>query len=230
MSSTANNNEKHNVNYSEMAEKIHVLIADDHAIVRQGLRLILSETDDLVVAGEAEDGADAIVLARQQAWDVFLLDVTMPNRDGIDTLKQLKKEFPRSPVLILSMHPEEQFAVRALKAGASGYLNKQSAPEQLVTAIRQVATGKKYVSAAVAQQLANAISDDSDKPPHERITDREYQVLSLIASGKTLTQVAETLNLGVATVSTYRARLLEKMGLRSTAELIRYGLENGLVE
>ena len=154
----------------------------------------------------------------------------MPNRDGIDTLKQLKKEFPRSPVLILSMHPEEQFAVRALKAGASGYLNKQSAPEQLVTAIRQVATGKKYVSAAVAQQLANAISDDSDKPPHERITDREYQVLSLIASGKTLTQVAETLNLGVATVSTYRARLLEKMGLRSTAELIRYGLENGLVE
>ncbi len=213
-----------------MSEKIHVLIADDHAIVRQGLRLILSETDDLVVAGEAEDGADAMILARQQPWDVFLLDVTMPNRDGIDTLKQLKKEFPRSPVLILSMHPEEQFAVRALKAGASGYLNKQSAPEQLVTAIRQVATGKKYVSAAVAQQLANAISDDSDKPPHERITDREYQVLSLIASGKTLTQVAETLNLGVATVSTYRARLLEKMGLRSTAELIRYGLENGLVE
>ena len=213
-----------------MSEKIHVLIADDHAIVRQGLRLILSETDDLVVAGEAEDGADAMVLARQQHWDVFLLDVTMPNRDGIDTLKQLKKEFPRAPVLILSMHPEEQFAVRALKAGASGYLNKQSAPEQLVTAIRQVAMGKKYVSAAVAQQLANAISDDSDKPPHERITDREYQVLSLIASGKTLTQVAETLNLGVATVSTYRARLLEKMGLRSTAELIRYGLEHGLVE
>ena len=213
-----------------MSEKIHVLIADDHAIVRQGLRLILSETDDLVVAGEAEDGADAMLLARQQHWDVFLLDVTMPNRDGIDTLKQLKKEFPRAPVLILSMHPEEQFAVRALKAGASGYLNKQSAPEQLVTAIRQVAMGKKYVSAAVAQQLANAISDDSDKPPHERITDREYQVLSLIASGKTLTQVAETLNLGVATVSTYRARLLEKMGLRSTAELIRYGLEHGLVE
>ena len=213
-----------------MSEKIHVLIADDHAIVRQGLRLILSETDDLVVAGEAEDGADAMLLARQQHWDVFLLDVTMPNRDGIDTLKQLKREFPRAPVLILSMHPEEQFAVRALKAGASGYLNKQSAPEQLVTAIRQVAMGKKYVSAAVAQQLANAISDDSDKPPHERITDREYQVLSLIASGKTLTQVAETLNLGVATVSTYRARLLEKMGLRSTAELIRYGLEHGLVE
>ena len=225
-----NNQANHSASYSEMTEKIHVLIADDHAIVRQGLRLILSETDDLVVTGEAEDGADAMILARQQQWDVFLLDVTMPNRDGIDTLKQLKKEFPRSPVLILSMHPEEQFAVRALKAGASGYLNKQSAPEQLVTAIRQVANGKKYVSAAVAQQLANAISDHNDKPAHERITDREYQVLSLIASGKTLTQIADTLNLGVATVSTYRARLLEKMGLRNTAELIRYGLEHGLVE
>jgi two-component system invasion response regulator UvrY len=161
---------------------------------------------------------------------VFLLDVSMPNRNGIDTLKQLKKEFPRLPVLILSMHPEEQYAVRALKAGASGYLTKQSAPEQLVNAIRQVASGKKYLSPAVAQQLADAISEDTEKSPHERITDREYQVLKLIAAGKTLTQIAETLNLGVATVSTYRARLLEKMGLRSTAELIRYGLEHGLAE
>jgi DNA-binding NarL/FixJ family response regulator len=213
-----------------MADKIHVLIADDHAIVRQGLKQILSATDDLVVAGEADDGAEALHLAREQSWDVFLLDVSMPNRNGIDTLKQLKKEFPRLPVLILSMHPEEQYAVRALKAGASGYLTKQSAPEQLVTAIRHVAKGKKYVSPAVAQQLAEAISDDNDKHPHERITDREYQVLKLIASGNTLTQIAEELNLGVATVSTYRARLLEKMGLKSTAELIRYGFEHGLVE
>ena len=162
-----------------MADKIHVLIADDHAIVRQGLKQILSETEDLLVTGEADDGAEALNLARQQPWDVFLLDVSMPNRNGIDTLKQLKKEFPRLPVLILSMHPEEQYAVRALKAGASGYLTKQSAPELLVTAIRQV---------------------------------------------------AEKLNLGVATVSTYRARLLEKMGLKSTSELIRYGLEHGLAE
>jgi DNA-binding NarL/FixJ family response regulator len=154
----------------------------------------------------------------------------MPNRNGIDTLKQLKKEFPRLPVLILSMHPEEQYAVRALKAGASGYLTKQSAPELLVTAIRQVASGKKYLSPAVAQQLAEAISDNTDRSPHERITDREYQVLVLISTGNTLTQVAEKLNLGVATVSTYRARLLEKMGLKSTAELIRYGLEHGLAE
>lgn len=213
-----------------MADKIHVLIADDHAIVRQGLKQILSDTEDLLVTGEADDGAEALNLARQQPWDVFLLDVSMPNRNGIDTLKQLKKEFPRLPVLILSMHPEEQYAVRALKAGASGYLTKQSAPELLVTAIRQVASGKKYLSPAVAQQLAEAISDNSDKSPHERITDREYQVLVMIAAGKTLTQVAEQLNLGVATVSTYRARLLEKMGLKSTAELIRYGLEHGLAE
>jgi len=213
-----------------MADKIHVLIADDHAIVRQGLRQILSETDDLLVTGEADDGAEALNLARQQPWDVFLLDVSMPNRNGIDTLKQLKKEFPRLPVLILSMHPEEQYAVRALKAGASGYLTKQSAPELLVTAIRQVASGQKYLSPAVAQQLAEAISDNTEKSPHERITDREYQVLVMIAAGKTLTQVAEQLNLGVATVSTYRARLLEKMGLKSTAELIRYGLEHGLAE
>jgi len=213
-----------------MHNKIHVLIADDHAIVRQGLKQILSETEDLVVAGEADDGAEALQLARQQHWDVFLLDVSMPNRNGIDTLKQLKKEFPRLPVLILSMHPEEHYAVRALKAGAAGYLTKQSAPEQLVNAIRQVAGGKKYVSAAVAQQLVEALSEGTDKLPHERITDREYQVLVMIASGYPLTQIAESLNLGVATVSTYRARLLEKMGLRSTAELIRYGLENGLVE
>lgn len=213
-----------------MDDKIHVLIADDHAIVRQGLKQILSETPELVVAGEAEDGVEALALARQQQWDVFLLDVSMPNRNGIDTLKQLKKEFPRLPVLILSMHPEEHYAVRALKAGAAGYLTKQSAPDQLVTAIRQVAQGRKFVSAAVAAELADAISTTDDKLPHERITDREYQVLTLIASGKTLTQIADALNLGVATVSTYRARLLEKMGLRNTAELIRYGLEHGLVD
>ncbi len=209
---------------------IRVLIADDHAIVRQGLKQILSETEDLLVAGEADDGAEALLLARQTPWDVYLLDVSMPNRNGIDTLKQLKKEFPRLPVLILSMHPEEHYAVRALKAGAAGYLTKQSAPDQLVTAIRQVAQGRKFVSAAVAAELADAISTTDDKLPHERITDREYQVLTLIASGKTLTQIADALNLGVATVSTYRARLLEKMGLRNTAELIRYGLEHGLVD
>ncbi len=213
-----------------MAEKIHVLIADDHAIVRQGLKQILSETDDLVVAGEADDGVEALQLARSCQWDAFLLDVSMPNRNGIDTLKQLKKEFPKLPVLILSMHPEEQYAIRALKAGASGYLTKQSAPEQLVTAIRQVARGKKYVSPTVAMQLADAIANDFEQPAHELLSDREYEVLKLIAAGKTLTQIADELNLAVATISTFRARILPKLGLASTAEMIRYGLEQGLVE
>jgi DNA-binding NarL/FixJ family response regulator len=213
-----------------MAEKIHVLIADDHAIVRQGLKQILSETEDLVVAGEADDGVEALQLARSCQWDAFLLDVSMPNRNGIDTLKQLKKEFPKLPVLILSMHPEEQYAIRALKAGASGYLTKQSAPEQLVTAIRQVARGKKYVSPTVAMQLADAIANDSEQPAHELLSDREYEVLKLIAAGKTLTQIADELNLAVATISTFRARILTKLGLASTAEMIRYGLEQGLVE
>jgi two-component system, NarL family, invasion response regulator UvrY len=213
-----------------MADKINVLIADDHAIVRQGLKQILSETEDLLVAGEADDGADALRLARNQNWDVFLLDVTMPNRNGIDTLKQLKKEFPRLPVLILSMHPEEQYAVRAIKSGASGYLTKQSAPELLVTAIRQVAAGKKFISPSLAERLAEAITDDSEKAPHENLSDREYEVFILIASGKTLTQIAEQLSLSVATVSTYRARIIEKTNLRSNAEMIRYGLERALIE
>ncbi len=213
-----------------MANKIHVLIADDHAIVRQGLKQILSETEDLIVAGEADDGVNALQLARQQQWDVFLLDVSMPNRNGIDTLKQLKKEFPRLPVLILSMHPEEQYAVRAIKAGASGYLTKQSAPEQLVTAIRQVALGKKYLSPTVALQLADAIAGDSERPLHEMLSDREYEVFKMIAAGRTLTHIAEELNLAVATISTFRARIIEKTGLRSNAEMIRYGLEQGLVE
>lgn len=212
-----------------MAEKINVLIADDHAIVRQGLKQILSETDDLIVSGEAEDGADALRLARHAPWNVFLLDITMPNRNGIDTLKALKKEFPRQPVLMLSMHAEEQYAVRAIQAGAAGYLTKQSAPEQLVTAIRQVARGEKYISPTLAARLAEVVAG-GERAPHESITNREYQVLVLIASGRTLTQIAEELNLTVATVSTYRRRLLEKMNLKSTAELIHYGLRHGLVE
>ena len=213
-----------------MSKPIRVLIADDHAIVRQGLRQILSDTPDMLVAGEAENGVQALQMVRQGGWDVVLMDVTMPERNGIDTLKLLKKEFPKLPVLILSMHPEEHYAIRALKAGASGYLTKQSAPEQLVTAIRQVAGGKKYVSAAVAEELANAIGEDTDKLPHEKLSDREYQTLCMIASGKALSQIAEELNLSVKTVSVYRARLLEKMRLKNNAELTHYGLKHGLVE
>lgn len=213
-----------------MEKPIRVLIADDHAIVRQGLRLILLDTPDMVVAGEAENGVEAMHMVRKGGWDVVLMDVTMPERNGIDTLKLLKKEYPRLPVIILSMHPEEHYAIRALKAGASGYLTKQSAPDQLVTAIRQVAGGKKYVSAAVAEQLANAIGEDTDKLPHEKLSDREYQTLCLIASGKALSQIAEELNLSVKTVSVYRARLLEKMQLKNNAELTHYGMKHGLAE
>ncbi|GAB4060355.1 response regulator transcription factor [Uliginosibacterium sediminicola] len=213
-----------------MASKIRVLIADDHAIIRHGLKQILSDTDDMEVVVEADGGVKALQLLRTTPCDVVLMDVSMPDRNGIDTLKLVKKEFPKLPVLILSMHPEEQYAVRALRAGAAGYLSKQGAPEQLVTAIRQVASGKKYVSAAVAEELANAIGEDVERPPHEKLSDREYQTLCMISSGKTLTQIAEQLNLSVKTVSVYRARLLEKMKLRNNAELTHYGLKHGLVE
>ena len=213
-----------------MNKPIRVLIADDHAIVRQGLRQILSDTPDLTVAGEAENGVQAVQMVRTGEWDVVLMDVSMPDRNGIDALKIIKKEFPRLPVLILSMYPEEQYAIRALKAGAAGYLTKQSAPELLVTAIRQVASGKKYVSPSLAEELANAIGDDNQRLPHEKLSDREYQTLCMIASGKTPTEIAEALNLSVKTVSVYRARLLEKMNLRNNAELTHYGLKHGLAE
>lgn len=213
-----------------MSKPIRILIADDHAIVRQGLRQILSDCDDLFVAGEACNGVEALGRLRQDEFDLVLLDVSMPDRNGIDALKLIKKEYPRLPVLMLSMHPEDQYAIRALKSGASGYLTKQSAPEMLVTAIRQVACGKKYVSPSLAEALANAISDDTERAPHETLSDREYQTLCMIASGKTLSQIAEELNLSVKTVSVYRARLLEKMRLRNNAELTHYGLKHGLVD
>lgn len=213
-----------------MTEKIRVLIADDHAIIRQGLKQILSETDDLEVTGEADGGIPAVQMIRDHQYDVVLMDISMPDRNGIDALKLIRKENPRVPVLMLSMHPEEQYAIRALRAGAAGYLSKQGAPEQLVTAIRQVASGKKYVSAAVAEELANAINEDLDRPAHEKLSDREYQTLCMISSGKTLTQIAEELNLSVKTVSVYRSRLLEKMKLHNNAELTHYGLKHGLVE
>ena len=213
-----------------MSKPIRVLIADDHAIVRQGLRQILSDTPDLTAAGEAENGVQAVQMVRAGEWDVVLMDVSMPDRNGIDALKLIKKEFPRLPVLILSMYPEEQYAIRALKAGAAGYLTKQSAPDLLVTAIRQVASGKKYVSPSLAEELANAIGEDTERPAHEKLSDREYQTLCMIASGKTPTEIAEALNLSVKTVSVYRARLLEKMHLRNNAELTHYGLKHGLAE
>jgi DNA-binding NarL/FixJ family response regulator len=209
---------------------IRVLIADDHAIVRHGLKQILAETDDLVVAGEAETGFQAIKMARQDTFDVVLLDISLPDRNGIEVLSQIKKTHPRLAVLMLSMHTEHEFAIRALKAGASGYLNKQSAPVQLVTAIRQVAVGRKYISAALAEELANSLGGDTEQPLHELLSDREFQTLRLIASGKSLSVISEELSLSPKTVSVYRARLLEKLDLRNNSDLTRYAIKNNLVD
>ena len=211
-------------------ELIKVLIADDHAIVREGLKQILADSGGIVVVGDAENGNDAIKLARTIEADVLLLDISMPDKSGIEVLKQVKKETPKLTVLMLSMHREDQYAIRSLKAGAAGYLNKQSAPAELVDAIRQVAAGRKYISPALAQELANQIGDDRNVPPHETLSDREYQTLIMIASGKTVSDIALELSLSVKTISMYRTRLLQKMKLRHNAELTHYAIKNHLVE
>jgi DNA-binding NarL/FixJ family response regulator len=215
-----------------MTEKatIRVFIADDHAIVREGLKQILAESRDIIVAGEAENGLDAIKQFRKAKCHVMLLDISMPDRSGIEVLKQVKKENPEIAVLMLSMHREDQYAIRSLKAGAAGYLTKQSAPGELMTAIRQVASGQKYVSAALAQELASQLGDDHEAAPHESLSDREYQTLTMIASGKTVTAIAEELSLSVKTISEYRARLLVKMKLKNSAELTHYAIKNQLIE
>jgi len=209
---------------------IKVLITDDHAIVRQGLKQILGETADMTVVGEADTGLKAIRMADSIAADVMLLDIGLPDRSGIEALKQIKKDHPKLAVLMLSMHAEDQYALRAIKAGASGYLNKNSATELLVTAIRKVASGKKYISPALAEELANNILHNDEQPLHQTLSDREFQTLCLIASGRSLTQAAEDLSLSVKTVSVYRARLLEKMNLKNNAELTHYAIKNQLVE
>ena len=207
---------------------IRVLIVDDHAIVRRGLRQILAETSDIAVTGEAETGFQAIKIARQDTFDVVLLDISLPDKNGIEVLKQIKKEQPKLAVMMLSMHTEREFAVRALKAGASGYLTKQSAPALLVTAIRHVAAGKKYVSPALAEELASSLGADTERPPHESLSDREFQTLRLIASGKTLSDIAAELRLSPKTISVYRARLLAKLKLSSNSALTRYAIKNQL--
>ncbi len=215
-----------------MTEKhtIRVFIADDHAIVREGLKQILAESPDIIVAGEAENGLDAIKLFRRARCHVMLLDISMPDKNGIDVLKQVKKENPDMAVLMLSMHREDQYAIRSLRAGAAGYLTKQSAPRELVNAIRQVAGGMKYVSAALAQELASQVGEGHEAPLHESLSDREYQTLTMIASGKTVGTIAKELSLSVKTISEYRARLLVKMKLKNSAELTHYAIKNELIE
>ena len=209
---------------------IRVLIADDHAVVRQGLKQILGDIPEMVVAGEATNGQEVLDKVRAETWDVVVLDISMPDRSGLDILKQLRSERPELPVLVLSMHSEDQYAMRVLKAGASGYLTKDSAPDELVKAIRKVVSGGRYVSSLLAEKLAFEIGTDSSRLPHETLSDREFQVLRLIAAGKSVTEIAAELYLSVKTVSTYRARLLEKMNLGTNAELMHYAMQNHLID
>ncbi len=210
---------------------LKIIIADDHAIVRRGLKhIVLEEHDDAHVC-EAADSNAVLNLLRAEPFDVVVLDITMPGRDGLELLKELKRDAPQMPVLMLSMHPEERFAVRALKAGASGYLTKESAPDELCVAIRKVLRGGKYISPSLAELLADNVGQpNQDLQVSELLSDREFQVLRLIASGKTVSEVAAELTLSVNTISTYRTRILEKMNLKTNAELMRYAIERGVVD
>jgi DNA-binding NarL/FixJ family response regulator len=209
---------------------IRILIADDHAIVRQGLKQILEENHDMKIVAEHANGANALRWLRGNDCDVVLLDISMPGMNGIDLLKQLREEKPKLPILILSGYSEDQYAVRLIKAGAAGYLVKESALEVVVEAVRRVAGGKKYISATVAEMLADDVGAASDKAVHETLSDREYQILLLLASASTVSEIADTLALSVKTVSTYRTRILEKMHLRNNAELMHYAIDKRLVE
>lgn len=212
-----------------MNKTIRVFVIDDHAIVREGVKQILAETSDMICTGDADNGHEAIRLARKGEFDILLLDLSMPERGGIEILKQIRKEAPEIKVLVLSMHKEDQYAVRTLKAGASGYLNKQSAPDELVVAIREVLAGRKYISKELAQALAEQITGDHQTAPHETLSDREYQTLTMIASGKCVSDIGKELNLSVKTISMYRSRLLQKMKLKNNAELMYYAMKNKLV-
>lgn len=208
---------------------IRLLVVDDHAVVRSGIRHMVQEVPDIGVAEEAGSGAEALEKAGSGEFDVILLDISMPGQGGLEILKELRQRDPRTPVLILSMYPEEQYAVRALRSGAAGYLTKESAPEELIFAIRKVAAGGKYVSATMGERLATTIASPVGGLIHEQLSDREYQIMCMMSSGRTQTQIAEELCLSVKTISTYRARVLAKTGLKSNAEITRYAIENKLV-
>jgi two-component system, NarL family, invasion response regulator UvrY len=209
---------------------IRILIADDHAILRRGLKEILVRELEGAVCGEAGNAQEVLVQVQSGEWDLVILDVTMPGRSGLDIIKDLKAARPRLPVLVLSVHPEGQLGKRALKAGASGYLNKESAPEELIQAMRKVLDGGLYVSSELAEKLAMDLREDGGCPPHEALSGREFEVLRLIASGKTVTQIADDLHLSVPTVSTHRAHVLKKLKMTTTAELISYAVRNHLVD
>ena len=207
-----------------------VLIADDHPVFRAGLREILAKESDVDAVGEADNGHKALELARKQRWDVVLLDITMPGKGGLEVLHELRRERPKLPVLVLSAHPEDQLALRLLKDGAAGYLTKDKAPEVLLSAIRKVLHGGKYVSESLAEKAVFQLASETTESLHETLSDREFQVMRMIASGKTIKEIGKELFLSVRTVSTYRARVLDKMNMKTNTELIRYALQNKLVD
>ena len=209
---------------------IKVCVVDDHAVVREGLKRIISENSEMAVTAEASDGHEALEVIRKTPPDVLVLDITMPNWNGLEVLKAVHSELPRLPVLVLSMHSEDQYAIRVLRAGASGYLTKESAPAKLIQAIRKVMRGGKYVSASLAERLVFDLDGRSGRPPHELLSDREYQVLCMIGAGKTVTGIAAEIGLSVKTISTYRVRILEKLNMKNNAQLVRYAVTEGLVE
>lgn len=208
---------------------IRMLIADDHAIVRKGLKQLILEEYPGAQLEEVDDAESLMNKIMDGNWDIVICDLSMPGRSGLDALRQIKQSYPSTPVLIMSMHPEDQYALRVLKAGASGYLGKENIHEDIVKAIRTVLLGKKYITASVAEKLAQAFEDDQEKSSHEKLSDREFDVFKLLASGKAVSDIAEQLSLSVTTVSTYRARVLEKMQLKSNADLTRYALNNNLI-
>jgi len=208
---------------------MRILIADDHAVVRRGVREILTEAFPSAEFGEAQDCQEVFHQVRKQDWDIVVLDITMPGTGGLEALKELKSSRPELPVLVLSIHPEDQFAVRCMKAGASGYITKEKAPHELTEAIKKIVAGGKYISDSLAEQLAIYVAGDETAMPHEALSDREFQVMRMIASGKTVTEIGGELSLSVKTISTYRARVLDKMRMKTNAELTRYAIENKLV-
>ena len=209
---------------------VKVLIADDHPVVRQGLKMMLSSDPEVDVVGEARDGDEAFEMAHQVDWDVAVLDYSMPGRGGVELLADLKPDFPGKPVLILSIYPEDPHGLRALKAGAAGYITKETAGEELTAAVKKVATGGRYISTSLAEKLAMRLTPEQERPPHERLSDREYRVMWLIASGKTLNQIAEEMRLSPSTVSTYRGRILKKLGLSTNVDLVHYAMKYRLIE
>ena len=206
-----------------------VLVADDHAVVREGLKRILTEDQGIQVVAEAEDGNAALARASEVDLDVVVLDMSMPGRGGLETLQELKRQWPAVGVLVLSMHPEDQYAVRVLREGADGYLSKESAAEELINALRKIYDGGKYVSPTLAERLALTVERGFSGPPHEQLSTREFQVMVLIAQGRTVSEIGDELRLSVKTISTYRTRILEKMGMRNNAELMHYAIEEGIV-